>query len=455
MGTHRQTFRLYPNSTQEKALFEARRLHVYLYNACVSERKTNYKLGLPNPAYMSQQNALPSFKAEWPEFARLYSQSLQATVKRVDFAFQRFIKGLSKSYKFKSIKKASGWTYPSYKGWSALTDGKHGKLKLNDLGITVRMRGQAKEWGKPTTLTIVYKPHENKWYASITVEVTDVEPLYGSDSELSYESMVSYDLGTETAITLYNGSEFEEISNPRFSREGNKKVRQAAKAKRRKRNPIKGKQKASRRWKKANRKESKLKSKIARQRKDWQHKVTSEIASRYDIGVTEKLETKKMTRKPKKGSKRKRQKSGLNREILSVGFGTINKQISYKIHGKGGIVLELPTKKVKPSQRCPQCGEVHKEWAKLSERFHSCGCGFGMPRDRASTVVMYQVADNTQPGLGLFSLASLRVFSSTDSIGKRKHTGSMKQLGAMKRQKSQRQNVDETGSETPIPYALG
>ena len=327
-------------------------------------------------------------------------------------------------------------------------------MKLNDLGVAIRMRGKAKEWGKPTTLTLVYKPHENKWYASFTVQVTDVEPLYGTDSGLSYESMVSYDLGTETAITLYNGDEFEEISNPRFSREGNQKVRQAAKAKRRKRNPIKGKQNASRRWKKANRKESQLKSKIARQRKDWQHKVTSDIASRYDIGVTEKLETQKMTRKAKKGSKRKRQKAGLNREILSVGFGAINKMISCKIEGKGGIILELNTRKVKPSQRCPQCGQVHKEWANLSNRFHSCECGFGMPRDRASTVVMYQVADNTQPGLGQ-SLASLRASSSTDSIGQRKHTGSMKQLGAMKRQKSQRKNVGETGAETPIAYALG
>ena len=48
-----------------------------------------------------------------------------------------------------------------------------------------------------------------------------------------------------------------------------------------------------------------------------------------------------MTRKAKKGSKRKRQKAGLNREILSVGFGAINKMISCKIEGKGGIILEL------------------------------------------------------------------------------------------------------------------
>lgn len=398
MNTRRQIFRLYPNKTQEKALFDARRLHVYLYNACVAHRKTEYKLGNKTVDYFTQQNCLPGFKECWPEFKRLYSTALQSTVKRVDMAFQRFLKGLSKSYKFRSIRDASGWTYPSVAGWKAITDGKHGSLRLNDLNADIRMRGQAKQWGKPTTLTVVYRPNERKWYASITVKTDDVTLLHGSEAELTYKSMVSYDLGTETALTLYNGSEFEEISNPRFSRENDKKVRQAAKAKRKKKAPIRGKQKASTRWKKANGKESKLKSKLARQRKDWQHKVTSDIAGRYDIGVTEKLETKKMTRKPKKGSKRKRQKSGLNREILSVGFGAINKMISYKIHGKGGLIIEVNTRKVKPSQRCPDCGAVHKEWAALSNRFHECECGFAMPRDRASTVVMYNVAGNMQPG---------------------------------------------------------
>ncbi|NEO57967.1 MAG: hypothetical protein F6K54_35875 [Okeania sp. SIO3B5] len=34
---------------------------------------------------------------------------------------------------------------------------------------------------------------------------------------------------------------------------------------------------------------SKLKAKQSARRKDWQHKVTTEIASCYDIVVTEKL----------------------------------------------------------------------------------------------------------------------------------------------------------------------
>jgi putative transposase len=43
MVVRRQTFRLYPSKSEEKALFGARRLHCYLYNACVSHRQTVFR----------------------------------------------------------------------------------------------------------------------------------------------------------------------------------------------------------------------------------------------------------------------------------------------------------------------------------------------------------------------------------------------------------------------------
>jgi putative transposase len=138
---------------------------------------------------------------------------------------------------------------------------------------------------------------------------------------------------------------------------------------------------------------------------------------------------------------------GLNKSILSVGFGTLNQMITYKIEQKGGLVLMLPTQILKPSQRCPRCWTVHKEWADLSNRYHVCSaCGFETPRDRGSVNVLYNVATNRQPGLGT-SLVSLGCFSSTSETRKRKHTGSMKQLGQRKRRKSCRQG--DGVSETP------
>lgn len=450
MAVRRQTFRLYPNKAEQRALFGSRRLHCYLYNACVSHRQTEYRLGNKSVDYFTQQNLLPAFKKEWVEFAELNCMALQGTVKRVDLAYQSFFKGLRGRPKFKSIRNYSGWVYPSLTGWKVSTDGKNGTVTLNDLGVTIKMRGQAKDWDKPGTLTIVYKPSKRQWFASFTVKTEDTATKYGSDSDLSYETLVTYDLGCETAITLFDGTEFEEIENPRFSHANDVKVRKVARLKRRKRAPKRG-VKASRRWKKINKRESNLKAKVARQRKDWQHKVTSDIARRYDIGVTEKLNTKGMTRTVKKGSKRKAQKAGLNKSILSVGFGTLNQMITYKIEQKGGLVLQLPTKIIKPSQRCPNCGSIHKEWAELSNRYHVCkDCGFEVPRDQGSAMVMYNVATNQQPGLET-SLVSLGCFGATSESCK--STGSMKQLGQMKRQKSDLLGSD--GAKTPSVYTVG
>lgn len=456
MATLRQTFRLYPNKTQESKLFVARRYHAYLYNACIAHRKYEWRANKKVVTYFDQQNCLPDFKKEWAEIGTLHSQALQSTVKRVDLAYNAFFQGLRELPKFKSIRNYSGWSYPAKSGWKVNITGKHGTVTLNDLGITLKMRGEvrAKSWGIPTTLTITYKPSKRQWLASITVDSPDVKVRVGSLSNLSYESMVAFDLGTETALTLYDGTTFSEVKNPRFTKKAEVQIKQKSKALRRKRCPNKTEKiTASRRWKKARRQISRLQKKVANQRKNWQHQVTSDIASRHDIGVTELLNTKGMTRKAKKGSKRKKQKAGLNKSILSVGFGTLNKMISYKIERKGGLMLFLPTRKIKPSQRCPSCGVVHKEWADLKMRYHVCDdCKFEAPRDRGSTMVMYNVATNQQPGLGT-SLVDCGCLSSTDLVGKRKPTGSMKQLGQVKRQKS---SLKSDGVlETPSSYEAG
>jgi len=69
----------------------------------------------------------------------------------------------------------------------------------------------------------------------------------------------------------------------------------------------------------------------------------------------------------------------------------------------------------------------------LDERVHHCHkCGFTMDRDLAAALVMLLWALGILPGFGT-SLVDANV--STSETFKRKQTGSMKQLGQMKRQK--------------------
>lgn len=343
-------------------------MHKDLYNAALYHRKTEYqKLG-NCVDYIQQQNCLPAFKKEWPEYIELGSHALQATIKRVDFAYARFLKGLGKYPRFKSIRHYSGWTYPCISGWKIETAGKNGHLTLSNLG-RMQMRGQARTWGKPTTCTIVFR--NGYWYASITVQCQPQRET-GTGS-------VGIDLGCKEAVTL---STAEKISKPDFLKAGQLKVKVASKRLRRKRSPNRSKRiKASRRWKKERIKVSKFQRKVTRQREDWLHKTTSSIVSGNSLIAGEQLNVKGMTASAKKG-KRKKQKAGLNRSILEVGFGIIGDLLAYKAAEAGGFYLESPTRELKPTQRCAKCWELTPKT--LKDRTHICSnpqCGHIEDRD--------------------------------------------------------------------------
>lgn len=427
MVTRRTTFRLYPTKQQEQKLFEWRRLHGYLYNACLEHRITRYRKLGKSVGYLDQQNLLPAFKECWPEYNELGSHALQATVKRVDFAFQRFFKGKGGYPKFKTIRHYSGWTYPDKQSWKALTNGKHGQLQITNLG-KIRMRGQARTWGLPTTCTIVYRASEGKWYASITVECVPVRE--------TGPGAIGYDLGCKDAVTFSDG---EKIAKPAFIKEGDIKVKVTSKKLRRKRRPDrKAGIKASGRWRKASRQVARLKRKVANQRLDWLHKLTSDTVRRNSLIAGEKLNVKGMTARAKKG-KRIKQKAGLNRSILSVGFGMVGPMLDYKSAEAGGFHVESLTQQLKPSQRCAQCWELTPKT--LMDRVHVCSnpaCRHVEDRDVNAAQVNLIWARGQES-----SLTSAESPSSTSC-------GSMKQLGAMKRQKSR-----PKAGETPPSQKAG
>lgn len=212
------------------------RLHKDLYNACLAHRQAEYRRNGRSISYYDQQNLLPEFKQEWSEYVELGSHALQATVKRVDFAYQRFFKGLGGYPKFKLSRHYQGWTYPCKAAWKTHTTGKNGYLELSNLG-QIQMRGQARTWGTPTTCTLMLK--NGLWYASITVIC---EPVRATGA-----GSIGADFGCLTAVALSDGTKIE---NPRFLAVQQKKIKQVSKSLRRKRKPERNKIKASRRWRK-------------------------------------------------------------------------------------------------------------------------------------------------------------------------------------------------------------
>jgi putative transposase len=283
----------------------------------------------------------------------------------------------------------------------------------------MQMRGRARTWGKPTTCTIVYR--HGYWYASITVQCNPIRQTSASS--------IGIDLGCKEAITLSTG---EKISKPEFLSSGQKKVKTASKQLRRKRSPNRNKQvKASRRWKKERLKVSSLQRQVTRQREDWLHKTTSKIVSGNSLIAGEQLNVKGMTSKAKK-AKRKKQKAGLNRSILEVGFGMIGDLLAYKAAEAGGFYLESPTRDLKPTQRCAKCWELTPKT--LKDRTHVCSnplCGHVEDRDvnaaQVNEIWARGYLSDSRRGKELASLDAERTCSTPSEVEG--------QLGALKRRK--------------------
>lgn len=100
-------------------------------------------------------------------------------------------------------------------------------------------------------------------------------------------------------------------------------------------------------------------------RKDFAHKATHALIHKTDrsVFVLEDLKTKNMTASAKgtkeNPGKNVKQKSGLNREILSVGWHRIETYLTYKAIKKGKIVFKVSPQHT--SQECSDCGHIHKD----------------------------------------------------------------------------------------------
>ena len=67
-----------------------------------------------------------------------------------------------------------------------------------------------------------------------------------------------------------------------------------------------------------------------------------------------------------------RQKSGLNRSILSQGWGTFLSLLEYKVSWAGGMVVRIPPQYT--SQTCAACGHVFPEIRTTQARFRCVSC---------------------------------------------------------------------------------
>jgi putative transposase len=366
----RKTFkyRIYPNKATEQKLYWTLARCRELYNAGLSERHDAYKYVGKSISYYDQQNDLPVIKAEIrEEYQDIAAHVLQDVLRRLDKAFQNFFRrcknGENPGYpRFQGRNRYNSFTYPDGAGWKF--DGQ--SLHLTKIG-KAKVKLHRKLEGKIKTVTIKHEVDE--WYVTFSCRVEAPEKL-----PVSYED-VGIDLGVTHLATLSNG---EMIEHPRYYRKAKKVLEKRQQA-------LARKKYGSHRREKARKAVAKVHRKIARQRKDFQHKASKQLVERYQVIVFEDIKTGSLTHKPKPKQDENgaylpngaSAEGGLNKSIIDASWGTFVSLCACKAAWAGRTLIKVSPRFT--SQMCSGCGQVRKK--DLSERWHSCECGTELDRD--------------------------------------------------------------------------
>jgi putative transposase len=211
------------------------------------------------------------------------------------------------------------------------------------------------EGGRCRILSATVSRQAERWFVSFTVENHREDPVAPGPS-----GSVGIDLGVSCFAVLSNG---ERIESPRPLERSLRKLRRLSKAHTRK-------EKGSCNRKRSARRLSRLHAKIANQRSDWLHKVTTRLAKSHGRIVVEDLAVANLIRNRR-----------LARQIADQGWGEFRRQLGYKTAWYGSELVAAD--RYWPStKRCSACGNLKE--VSLDERTYRCarqGCGLVLDRD--------------------------------------------------------------------------
>jgi len=369
-------YRMYPTQRQEAELLRVKELHRALYNAALEERIGAWKKAGKTISFADQCRSVTQIRNEHPEYKAINAQSLQITLRRLHLGYQGFFRRVKRKEKagfprFKAFDRFKGFGFSSQTGWDIQPGtnpkngrDRHGRIRIGKTWI--KIKGQARNRGSYSTMEVVHK--NSRWYAVATMRC---RPIRNKG-----DVAAGIDLGLETLATVVYDTvdrKTEKIENPRLLQNNLVKLKAVQRV-------LARKKRGSRRRTKAKNLVMRIHEKIGNQRHDFVHQETARLIGKVDLVATETLKVKNMV------AGGGAQKRGLNRELHSAAFGSFTKTLKCKAGEAGVSWVDVPTAKVKPSQRCMVCGEVRKK--DLAERVHRCACGFTAGRDENAAGVM-------------------------------------------------------------------
>jgi len=220
--------------------------------------------------------------------------------------------------------------------------------------------------GDARVLSASVRFERGRWFVAFTVE-HDVHRPAPTRPDIA----AGIDLGVKTlAVVATSTGETFEVPNPRHLGKALRKVRRLSRTASRRRGPDRRtRQEPSNRWRRADAARNRALGKVADQRRDVIHKLTTRLAATYGTVVIEDLYVAGMVRNRR-----------LARHVADASFGEIRRQLTYKTGWHGGTLI-VADRWFASSKTCSECGAVKTKLA-LSERQWTCTtCGTVLDRD--------------------------------------------------------------------------
>ena len=344
-------YRLYPTKEQEVKIQKNFGCVRFVYNYYLSKRIEIYEKYKETFNYYACAKDLTQLKKELTWLKEAESTSLQSSLKNLDGAYQKFFKEHKGYPKFKS-KKTHRFSYTCNCVSNNIVTIDTNKIKLPKLGI-VKIKNNLPIQGRILSATISQVP-SGKYFVSICCDNVNIKPFDKTGL------VIGIDLGIKDfAVT----SDRVKIPNPKYLKQSLSKL---AKLQR----DLSRKTRGSSNYNRQRIKVAKLQEHIANQRKDFLHKVSTQIVKDYDIICLEDLKVKNMLKNHK-----------LARSISDVSWSTFTSYLTYKSLWYDKQISKISTF-FPSSQTCNKCGEKFPFTKDLGVREWTCpNCGSKLDRD--------------------------------------------------------------------------
>lgn len=358
-------YRIYP--TREQAVLFAKTFGCCrkVYNLMLADKMESYqatgKFVAVTPA---------KYKKEYSYLKEVDSLALANAQINLQSAFRsRFTKKRKRKNgfpKFKSAKKSrKSYTTNNQKGTITLMDSRY--IKLPKVGKVKAKIHRQPEMDWQLKSATVSQNSDGKYYVSVLFELESQPSAYVADKT----NAIGLDYASDGLYVDDNGNKG---TNHKYYRESHRKL---AKAQRRlsRMQGSKKKEEKSANYLKQLKKVNRIHRRIANQRLDNLHKISTEIANQYDVVCVESLNMKSMSNK----------KFGNGKSTMDNGYGMFLKMLEYKFVDRKKYFVKVD-KWFPSSQICNGCGKVHSEMKNLNNRIMKCDCGLIIGRDQNAAI---------------------------------------------------------------------